>query len=67
MGKLTSEVYPEEPSGQHIPMITEAQFYKVQAILSGRNTSSSMLSRRNREGDQFPLRRLSSVVSAAWV
>jgi len=46
MGKLTSEVYPEEPSGQHIPMITEAQFYKVQAILSGRNTSSSMLSRR---------------------
>ena len=58
MGKLTSEVYPEEPSGQHIPMITEAQFYKVQAILSGRNTSSSMLSRRNREGDQFPLRRI---------
>ena len=28
MGKLTSEVYPEEPSGQHIPMITEAQFIK---------------------------------------
>ena len=58
IGKLTSEVYPEEPSGQHIPMITEMQFYKVQAILSGRKTSYSLLSKRNRDSEEFPLRRI---------
>lgn len=59
MGKLTSENYPEEVRGQHIPMITEAQYYKVQAIIDGRNTSIAIpLVRRNRDNPDFPLRRI---------
>ena len=39
-GMLTSTKYPEEVRGQHMPMVTAEQFYKVQAILEGRKPES---------------------------
>lgn len=58
MGILTSQTYPEEPKGQHVPMITEQQFYKVQAILDGRNPNKIALAKRNDSSEDFPLRRV---------
>ncbi len=58
MGIVTSDKYPEEVKGQHIPMITEQQYYKVQAILDGRNVNKVALAKRNSENPEFPLRRL---------
>lgn len=58
-GYITSSRYPEEVKGQHVPMITEAQFYKVQAIISGRYNSSKLpIVRRNKDNPDFPLRRI---------
>ena len=57
-GMLTSKTYPDEIRGQHVPMITLDQFYKVQAILDGRRVNSMVLVRRTRENDDFPLRRI---------
>ncbi len=58
-GFINSERYPEEVKGQHIPMITEAQFYKVQNIIAGRNNSINVPSvRRHRDNPDFPLRRM---------
>lgn len=56
-GVLTSKTYPDEIKGQHVPMISIEQFYKVQAILDGRRVNNSVLIRRTRENDDFPLRR----------
>jgi hypothetical protein len=39
-------------------MITEEQFYKVQAILDGRNVNKVALARRNHINPDFPLRRI---------
>ncbi len=59
MGILTSERYPEEIKGQHLPMISEAIFYRVQAALDGRNTNIHVpIVRKNRDNSEFPLRRL---------
>ena len=58
MGILTSEKYPEEVRGQHIPTVTEEQFYKVQAILDGRNRSTPLSVRKGRDNADFPLRRI---------
>lgn len=59
MGLLTSACYPDEVKGQHVPMISEAQYYKVQAIIDGRNTNIKIpLVRRNRDNLDFPLRRI---------
>ncbi len=57
-GVLSSVTYPEEVKGQHVPMITLEQFYKVQAILDGRRVSNAVLVRRSRESSDFPLRRI---------
>ena len=57
-GKLVSPTYPEEITGQHVPMITEEQFYKVQAILDGRNPNKIALARRTFVNEDFPLRRI---------
>lgn len=57
-GLLTSVTYPEEVKGQHVPMITEDQFYKVQAILDGRNTNKLALAKRTFENKDLPLRRI---------
>ncbi|MCA9329017.1 recombinase family protein, partial [Candidatus Saccharibacteria bacterium] len=58
-GKLTSRKYGLEVQGQHAPMITEEQFYKVQAILDGRNRNNAPeLSKRNQDNPSFPLRRI---------
>lgn len=57
-GILTSKVYKEEVKGQHVPMITEEQFYKVQAILDGRNLNKVALAKRNHVRADFPLRRI---------
>lgn len=58
MGVLSSKTYPEEVKGQHVPMITEEQFYKVQAILDGRNVNKVALAKRNHANPDFPLRRI---------
>ena len=57
MGYLSSKTYKELIRGQHVPMITEEQFYRVQAILNGRN-SCLPLAKRNHTNPDFPLRRL---------
>ena len=59
MGILTSKTNPEEVRGQHIPMVSEALFYRVQAVLDGRNTNIHVpLARRSHDNAEFPLRRL---------
>lgn len=57
MGILTSQKYPEEVKGQHIPMITEEKFYKVQSVIDGRNRSGLTIGKRNKDNPDFPLRR----------
>lgn len=57
-GILTSNTYKEEVKGQHVPMITLGQYYKVQAILDGRRVSNMILVRRSKENKKFPLRRI---------
>lgn len=56
MGILTSKKYTEEVRGQHVPMITEELFNKVQSVLDGRNTHKVSL-RKTRDNPDFPLRR----------
>lgn len=58
MGVLASKTYKEEIKGKHVPMITEQQFYKVQAILDGRNPNKIALAHRNHSNPAFPLRRV---------
>lgn len=59
IGILTSSRHPEEVKGQHLPMVTEALFYRVQAIIDGRNTNINVpIARRNKDNIEFPLRRL---------
>jgi len=59
MGLITSSKYPEEVHGQHTPMITSEQFYRVQAILDGRSTNLAAPSlRRMVDSSDFPLRRI---------
>lgn len=58
MGTLTSQVYAEEVEGQHKPMITEEQFYKVQAILDGRCVNKFPTPKRAHVNEAFPLRRI---------
>ena len=72
MGVLTSKTNPEEVRGQHIPMVSETMFYRVQAVLDGRNTNIHVpLARRSRDNAEFPLRRLvrckcESPLTGAW-
>lgn len=59
IGILTSDKYPDEVRGQHQAMVTEAMFYRIQAILDGRNTNINVpIARRNRDNPEFPLRRI---------
>ncbi len=58
MGVLASPTYKEEVKGQHVAMIGEPQFYKVQAILDGRNVNKIALAKRNSTNPDFPLRRV---------
>jgi site-specific DNA recombinase len=59
IGILTSKKYPDEVKGQHLPMVTEALFYRIQAIVDGRNTNINVpISKRNRDNPEFPLRRI---------
>lgn len=57
-GILTSNIYPEEVKGQHRPMITEEQFYKVQSILDGRCVNKMPTPKRAHLNSDFPLRRV---------
>lgn len=65
-GLLTSVTYPEEVKGQHVPMITEEQYYKVQAILDGRNPNKIALARRTFENKDLPLRRIVKCAKCGW-
>ncbi len=59
IGILTSTRYPEEVRGQHVAMVTEEMFYRVQAVIDGRNTNLHVpVARRNKDNTEFPLRRL---------
>ena len=58
MGILSSPKYPEEIRGQHIPMVTQEQFYRIQAILDGRDTNKLIMPRKSRDNEDFPLRRI---------
>ncbi len=58
-GILTSKTYKEEIRGQHVPMISEEQFYKIQAIIDGRNPNRiALAAKRSFENKDFPLRRI---------
>lgn len=57
MGYLSSRTYKEQIKGQHVPMVTEEQFYRVQSILDGRNINLPLAKRKHTNPD-FPLRRL---------
>jgi site-specific DNA recombinase len=58
-GKVVSKKYGLEVQGQHAPMVTEEVFYRVQAILDGRNRNAApALARRSLESPDFPLRRI---------
>ncbi len=60
-GYVTSKKYQQEIRGQHTPMVTEEQFYRVQTILDGRNTNiTKSVARRIKDNPEFPLRRLVS-------
>jgi len=71
MGIIASGKYPEEIRGQHVPMITESQFYRVQAILDGRNPNFVKV-KRNYDKTKFKLRRIVKCarcgigLTAAW-
>ena len=56
-GILTSTRYSEEVKGQHIPMVTEEQFYRVQAVIDGRNRCGMTIGKRLKDNPDFPLRR----------
>src|SRR3989344_3833055 len=65
--------YPEEVIGQHIPMVTKEQFYRVQATVDGRNTNiTAPLAKKNKDNTDFPLRRVVScgkcgmAMTGAW-
>ena len=59
MGKVVSQKYGQEVQGQHPPMVTEELFYRVQAVLDGRNTNLAPTPiKRNRDNPNFPLRRI---------
>ncbi len=58
MGLLTSPKYPEEVKGQHTPMVTAEQFYKVQSIVKGRNPNPIKMPKYTRDHADFPLRRM---------
>jgi site-specific DNA recombinase len=58
-GKVLSKKYGLEVQGQHVPMITEELFYRVQAILDGRNRNARPnVSKRSPDSPDFPMRRL---------
>jgi site-specific DNA recombinase len=72
-GKVVSIKYGMEVQGQHPAMITDELFYRVQAVLDGRNTNpKALLVRRSRDNTEFPLRRIikcdgcKSSYSGAW-
>lgn len=58
-GILTSDTYKEEIQGQHRPMISSEQFYKVQRALDGRCVSKTATNvKKTRNNKAFPLRRI---------
>ena len=59
-GKVISKKYGLEVQGQHAAMISEETFYRVQAILDGRNRNASApaLAKRSPDSPDFPLRRI---------
>jgi site-specific DNA recombinase len=64
-GKIVSPKWGEEVLGQHTPMITEAQFYRVQEVLGGRASTAdrTVVGKWSRDNDEFTLRR---IVKCTW-
>lgn len=65
-GILTSPKYPQEVKGQHTPMISEQQFYKVQALIDDRCTNKMTLGKRTFENTDFRLRRVLKCGKCGW-
>lgn len=58
-GKVISKKYGLEVQGQHTPMITDELFYRVQAILDGRNRNGTPgITKRSLDSPDFPMRRI---------
>ncbi len=58
-GKVLSPKWGDEVLGQHTPMISESDFYRVQDIIDGRNRNNTAPSiRRCRDNKEFALRRI---------
>ena len=57
-GKIVSKRWGEEVQGQYKPMVSEELFYRVQAVLDGKNRNAVPLARRSRDNPSFPLRRI---------
>lgn len=58
-GILTSPTYKEEITGQHTPMVSMEQFYRVQNVLEGRRVGRSGITvKKSRNNNAFPLRRI---------
>ena len=72
IGILTSQRYPEEVRGQHMPMVSESLFYRVQAAIDGRNTNINVsLPKRIKDNPEFPLRGImrcncGNTLTGAW-
>jgi site-specific DNA recombinase len=57
MGVIVSKTYQKEVQAQHVPMISKELFDKVQEIVDGRNHNKAEIVLRNRNNEDFPLRR----------
>lgn len=57
MGIIVSKTYGKEVQAQHVPMISSELFFKVQDIIDGRNHNKAEIILRNRNNEDFPLRR----------
>ena len=70
MGTLTSSRYSDEVLGKHQPMVTEEEYYQVQAIIQGRLRAGMKLA-KSKESEDFPLRRMlvcecGTTMSSGW-
>ncbi len=57
MGVIVSKTYQKEVLAQHVPMVSKELFDKVQEIVDGRNHNKAEIVLRNRNNEDFPLRR----------
>jgi DNA invertase Pin-like site-specific DNA recombinase len=57
MGVIVSKTYQKEVRAQHVPMVSKELFDKVQEIIDGKRHNKADIILRNRNNEDFPLRR----------